>query len=128
MKHSLRHLTYTERDQFLRKMKFPNYRGYLDGKMWRGIRRRVFTQRGGLCSLCKEPATQAHHLYYTQQNLSGASIDGIVPICRVCHKDIEFDLGTKLCEADALEKYRKRKRGLMANQTLSNIFECFIDD
>lgn len=132
----MKQLTYTERNEFLHKMGYQSYTAYLASDLWKGIRRRVFS-RGRRCCLCTRFGTAVHHKFYSKSNLKGRDLKGLVPICSACHKEVEFDLGEKLCEADALTKFKRMMRAKEAQRPIrppkparspiSSIFGCHID-
>jgi len=131
----MKSLTYSERDAHIRRLGYASYGVYLKNDLWHRIRGKVFKRKGKKCLLCGEAAFQVHHKVYTKRNLSGKDLKGLVPICDRCHKHVEFDLGQKLCEADALKKYAKALRSKplrfrklkIFNPTLSAIFGCKIE-
>lgn len=88
---------YAQRNQILARLGYPNYSVYLASPLWRSIRSRVMAGNPP-CFCCKKPAQQAHHREYTERNLKGTTIAGIVPICLDCHEAIEFsNKGNKRC-------------------------------
>ena len=81
---------YDRRNAILLEMGFASYAEYLESELWRKIRRTVLCD-GNACLVCGKPANQVHHTKYTLANLSGESLEGMVPICRDCHQTIEFN-------------------------------------
>lgn len=71
----------------LRRLGFESYADYLASPLWARIRAAVMKKAGGACVDCGEKATQAHHERYTFENLRGERTDGIVALCRDCHKN-----------------------------------------
>ena len=47
--------------------------------------------------ICQKKASkpEVHHLEYNEANLSGSSINGMIVLCRSCHKKAEFKKGKK---------------------------------
>ena len=47
--------------------------------------------------ICKRKASkpEVHHLEYNESNLAGTSINGMIVLCRSCHKKAEFKRGKK---------------------------------
>lgn len=82
--------TYRERDDILRRMGYASYSIYLESLVWYGIRRRVLN-RQKTCRLCGKKANQVHHREYTEDNLSGKSLVGLLSICRKCHEFVELE-------------------------------------
>lgn len=82
---------YRQRDEVLRSLGFPSYAAYLKSPLWARIKRKVF-ENCNTC-VCGQPATQAHHRSYKRQYLLGKGQwwRFIVPVCRKCHRHIEFD-------------------------------------
>lgn len=69
-------------------MGFCDYSSYLESGLWKSIRSKVL--HGKVCCCCHGEANQVHHRQYTQSNLSGDSLEFMVPICRNCHHAAEF--------------------------------------
>lgn len=88
-------LTYRQRDEYLEKLGYSSYQGYLHSKLWREIRGRVLakTSRCWICTR-RRVSRQVHHERYTKRNLSGDSLCGLRAVCRPCHFMIEFDTRT----------------------------------
>lgn len=82
-------LAYGERNRLLLSMGFGSYQEYLRSPLWQGIRRAVLHGRPA-CVRCGGRSALAHHVRYTRENLSGRSMDGLVPMCWDCHREIEF--------------------------------------
>ena len=78
---------------------FASYSDYLKSDLWKGIRARVLKCANGRCCCCNAIAFEVHHDVYSEENLSGRSLNGLFAICRKCHQTIEFT-----------ESGRKRKR------------------
>lgn len=87
---------YAQRDKVLLEMGFSSYREYLDSKLWKSIRARIFR----VCSICVcgEPATECHHRSYKRRYLEGRGRihKYITPVCRKCHQQIEFEGSEKM--------------------------------
>ena len=81
---------YDRRNAILAEMGFVSYKEYLASDLWKKIRRTVLCD-GNACLVCGKRANQVHHTKYTLANLSGESLEGMVPICRECHQNIEFN-------------------------------------
>jgi 5-methylcytosine-specific restriction endonuclease McrA len=105
-------LSYAERQEFLHRLSFADYRAYLRSELWSSIRGRVFARRGRRCWIChrKGKATQVHHLHYTADNLSGASTSGMRPVCAICHHEIEVDEDGRKRTAKATRRQTQRLR------------------
>ena len=89
---------YKYRDKLLRKMGFQNYWYYLSSDLWKKeIRPKVIEEFDSKCMICKRKASkpEIHHLEYNESNLSGTSINGMIVLCRSCHKKAEFKKGKK---------------------------------
>jgi hypothetical protein len=95
---------YDRRNAILREMGFASYKAYLASELWRKIRRTVLCD-GNACLVCGKQATQVHHTNYTLANLTGESLEFMVPVCRDCHEAIEFsDRGRKRTLKQANQK------------------------
>lgn len=85
-----------QRDHVLALLGYPTYAAYLASELWANIRRRVFKTRGTTCVCgCGRPATVVHHRCYSEANLTGAILKGLLPMHRDCHHEIEFENGRK---------------------------------
>lgn len=81
---------YVKRDRNLLKLGYASYRSYLSSDLWANIRFQVFMAKGTVCSLCPNKAVAVHHNRYSLADLKGETLDELHPICRLCHKSIEF--------------------------------------
>lgn len=88
-------LTYRQRDEYLYASGYRTYDEYLRSGQWDSVRRQILGA-GTKCRYCGKPATLVHHTLYTYNNLSGKSLEGLVPICGTCHKRIEMCNGKKV--------------------------------
>lgn len=92
---------YDVRDALLGDLGFADYRSYLRSPLWAEIRHRCLGRSRYRCTLCwRSQASQVHHVAYTQANLSGASQELLMPVCRPCHKRVEFFGGRKRAPQD----------------------------
>lgn len=82
-------MRYTKRNKLLSALGWDSYSLYLRSMVWSEIRARVFASTGNKCAICSRPAQQVHHKQYTRENLSGQSLEHLIPICAKCHKTIE---------------------------------------
>tara|TARA_R110000823_G_scaffold315193_1_gene446092 strand:- start:2224 stop:2580 length:357 start_codon:yes stop_codon:yes gene_type:complete len=84
---------YKYRDILLKELGFQNYKYYLSSELWRNdIRPRVIDEYNEECMICEEKCNdlEIHHLEYSKHNLLGKSLDGMIVLCRKCHKRAEF--------------------------------------
>lgn len=88
--------SYAARSILLKEIGFDSYKEYLQSDLWKDIRFRVFMTKGTDCHLCKEPASQVHHVRYTKATLIGKKLKHLLPICGGCHYKIEFTRSEKL--------------------------------
>lgn len=102
--------SYEERARNLRSLGFRSYREYLDSDLWNRIKRLVYKQKGSSCMLCGEPATELHHNRYHRNDLLGKKTKYISPICRNCHRRIEFDGDEKVSVPSARREFRKARK------------------
>jgi len=100
---------YKQRDAVLRDMGYESYDAYLRSPLWKRIRARLL-KKCDTC-VCGAPATEFHHRSYKRRYLEGRGkiYKFIVPICRQCHAEIEFDDGAKLCLGWANAKLDAKK-------------------
>lgn len=100
---------YSGRNRNLRKLGFTTYQDYLKSELWDNIRKRVFAEKGCKCHLCNRYATEIHHNGYGIRVLEGKDIRALVPICRKCHSEIEFNNNKKNTVSEARDEFHKRK-------------------
>jgi rubrerythrin len=81
---------YKERDHTLMDIGFDSYQQYLDSRLWKEIKQKVFELRGNICKVCCKEADILHHRHYHKDVLLGRSYSGLVPLCNGCHYKIEF--------------------------------------
>lgn len=82
---------YSARNRLIVELKLgANYADYLGSPLWRSIRSRVLDRDKLRCTCCSKRANQVHHLDYSRVTLLGESLNGLVSICRRCHKRIEY--------------------------------------
>lgn len=121
--------SYRHRDKTLREMGYASYAEYLCSPLWKGIRRKAFFWNGTKCRRCKSPATEIHHADYKRPTLQGTVMHALIPVCRDCHKQAEFegDRKTSHGEANAAlgyvsqqERRRRDRAPLMARKAISN--------
>lgn len=86
---------YRQRNNILRRLGYPSYQDYLASPLWQDIRSRVFGRDKHLCCCCRKRATSVHHAKYTEENLTGKTLDGLTSICVPCHRAIEFKTNGK---------------------------------
>ena len=110
---------YWERDRLLKSLGFDSYRDYLNSGLWKKeIRPKVMQRDKGMCCKCgkndRDDSMCVHHTKYTEDNLSGKSLDNMVCVCAGCHYRAEFTRKGKkksLAQANAyLLKPFKNKR------------------
>lgn len=76
---------------------FRSYRDYLASPLWRRIKGRVLWKkrkgswRKARCRICRGMAVTVHHRSYEREVMLGKNRSKLVPMCRHCHKFIEFD-------------------------------------
>lgn len=85
----LKNTFYRERWLALRTLGFKNYQQYLKSRLWKRIRRTVFSLKGRSCVICGRRATEIHHARYHLCDLAGEVLTYLHPICHNCHTFIE---------------------------------------
>jgi hypothetical protein len=73
-----------------------DYKSYLTSKKWKAIRERVLQAANNRCRACGNIADQVHHMSYDAPVMEGFDDSKLVPLCRTCHKWIEFDKKKKV--------------------------------
>lgn len=105
-------LDYSSRNANLRRLGFATYKEYLASHLWKKLRQRVFSVKGKKCYLCGSGATELHHNRYHTNDLTGARLKYINPICRQCHESIEFKGDDKCTVSQAKRAFNKQRRAL----------------
>lgn len=106
---------YQHRNQILKEMGFDSYADYLKSDLWASLRKQAMKKYHGICQSCGDKATQVHHKHYSRRLLKGEHIIGLKPICKECHKTIEFDENQKVDVVTANQRMKVigEKNGLM---------------
>lgn len=95
---------YGRRAAALQKLGYSSYKDYLSSSLWKEIRD-DFLNGHPECFVCGKKATQVHHTFYRLDVLAGETDFGLKPVCRPCHRSIEFTTrGEKLPPLRATEK------------------------
>lgn len=79
-----------KRSTSLKRLGYDSYQEYLDGDLWKIIRKKAFRRAKGACRLCGDTAEVVHHRFYTVTTLAGQNPSGLVALCHGCHEHIEF--------------------------------------
>lgn len=87
---------YSERNHNLKKLGFTDYKDYLSSVVWANVKDKVYAAKGKRCVGCGKPAIHIHHRRYRIEDLEGDTIEYLEPICKSCHKSIEYDGKSKL--------------------------------
>lgn len=100
-----------QRNHVLVLLGFPSYAAYLASELWGSIRDRVFANGNTSCACgCGRAATVVHHKHYSEANLLGVTLHGLLPMHRDCHHGIEFEEGRKSSLARANKELKARRR------------------
>lgn len=95
---------YAERDAIIRTLGFSSYKVYLVSELWKTIRRQVLLPNTS-CRGCGRKATQVHHSRYKLEDMNGACLAYLIPVCGTCHNKAEFTKkGSKLWPQRATDK------------------------
>ena len=89
---------------------YKNYAAYLKSKLWEVIRGKVLKNDDMCVCGCGRPANQIHHKTYTEANLLGTTLRGLVAISRDCHYSIEFSDEQKVSLGEANRKLKQRRK------------------
>ena len=98
-------LNRVQRDYVLLQYGYESYHHYLQSSLWFSIRTEILY--GMVFCPCGSLANQVHHKAYTEANLLGKTLRGLVPICNTCHYDIEFTEGRKCSLGEANFKLKR---------------------
>jgi hypothetical protein len=80
------------------------YRAYLLTPGWRDRRREALRRAAGLCEICPSPASEVHHLTYS--NLGHERPEELVALCSACHRFVhERPDGTGSRTADRTDSH-----------------------
>lgn len=106
-------LDWKQRDYVLKAHGYRNYHAYLTSDLWASIRAKILLDGAECACGCNRPADQVHHKIYTEANLLGTTLDGLVPLFHECHHEIEFSGKRKVTLAEAnFELKRRQLQGL----------------
>lgn len=101
--------TYGDRTKVLSLLRFDSYLNYLASDLWRAIRKRVMDLHSSECLLCDAIAECVHHMTYTHEVLLGKRLNQLIPLCKACHKKIEFcPDGKKRSMKEMQQAYNRR--------------------
>jgi hypothetical protein len=100
---------YARRDRVLYQLGFSSYREYLNSQYWKAIRAAKMLNTPD-CEICDRPATQVHHLDYSEETLRGRKEESLVSICGGCHLRLEFYLGCKTTPEETRILYKRQKK------------------
>lgn len=102
---------YKERAISLEEMGIPDYQTYLDGKLWKTIRKKVLYRSRHVCEVCKiNKASEVHHKSYSLITMRGERLEDLVAICHDCHEHCKFEGEKKLPLDVANSRMRKMTR------------------
>jgi 5-methylcytosine-specific restriction endonuclease McrA len=92
-----------------KRSKRSEYQLYLASPAWCLLRERVLCRDVRLCRCCGRDAQVVHHRDYSNKTMSGDSLDGLISLCKNCHKTIHRDergklLGVRATEAKLIGK------------------------
>lgn len=97
---------YRRRNTTLSDLGYVAYKQYLDSEEWGIIRTRKL-ERFPCCLVCRDQATQVHHMDYEPETLLGLKTHNLVTLCARCHEEIEIaGDGTKRSLAEANRQLR----------------------
>ena len=100
---------YIHRESNLEKIGFKNYKEYLKSDIWKKLREEILKRDNYKCVICGEKAINVHHKNYHYKVLIGIKKEYLVPLCRNCHKKIEFEGKQKNGLIHANRKLKKMK-------------------
>ena len=105
---------YGYRNRNLEELGFDSYDDYLKSHLWKSIFHKVLSISSD-CYGCYSIATEVHHGSYDIPTLRGDHIESVVgvllfPICRKCHKSIEYTRkGNKVDPLTATRKLQAKR-------------------
>jgi len=97
---------YRRRDKLLHELGYASYTDYLRSPTWRKVSARVMQRVQGRCEICGEPASEVHHLKYSEEVIlrHKHKLRHLIAICRNCHRDGEFDSSGKVSRVEANQR------------------------
>lgn len=85
------HYDYMRRNEVLQNLGYLGYGEYLTSRRWQVIRESVLKRDSRRCYGCGKCAIFVHHQSYSRETLTGEDLSKLVPVCRKCHKAIEYN-------------------------------------
>ena len=82
-------MSYKERNKMLKELGYNSYDDYRASITWTRIKGKIL----GIdtkCAICDKPNCVTHHRSYSKEVLLGEDMTQLIPLCRECHKDVEF--------------------------------------
>lgn len=114
---------YKVRNETLSTLGYSSYKTYLESEDWKQIRERILLKYRQ-CILCGHMATQIHHIRYDYATMLGLREHCLAPLCRDCHKGIEFIEGEKATLAQANVKLFKDAMKTQAGKEWRKNYFC----
>ena len=71
-------------------MGYKSYKQYLNGNIWKRIRKRVFLRDNKKCIVCGDAGKCVHHRSYRVRVMRGECDSMLVTLCNPCHEYIEL--------------------------------------
>ena len=65
------------------------YNDYIKSPTWKAIRRERLDLDGGLCVVCRKPATSVHHIRYPKTFGQEDILNDMISVCDVHHRDFD---------------------------------------
>lgn len=119
---------YTQRNAILLQLGFSSYKNYLNSAIWQDIRYKVLLP-SSRCRACGKKATQVHHNRYLLEDMNGACLAQLIPVCGKCHHACEFNrIGLKIGPERATEKLdmmRQNNQRIWQKEDARNAWQFF---
>lgn len=114
---------YGLRNKLLKELGYTDYQQYKKSATWHKITLRVFKKYEVSCFCCGSLAQCVHHNEYTIGNLTGETLEGLVPLCKGCHHFVEFANGIKMSVTEANERVNNLRQQNTKNKAMRGVFK-----
>jgi hypothetical protein len=110
-------------DGILKRLGFNSYAEYLEGDLWKGIRRKFLSEKPR-CSICGKKSTHVRFTTFSEAIFSGKDTDTLFPLCGNCFYRVEFDrngVRRRLIDANQYIAKQLRRKKKLSKEEAKNL-------